>query len=349
MTGSPGPRIEVETEGPNWSPAGRLLLVALCLAGAALVVVAVVHATGRSEDERVADAVAAAAPATVQIEARSGGKRSGLGSGWVLDAGQGLVVTAADVVNRGRLFFARDTVAQVVGAAPCEDLAVLRVKGGLGDRALAFGDAGRGDTVVALGFPAAARPGDPPAPARGSIGADVPRIPGPAPDVPPSPRALRTEATLDTGYSGGPLVDLDGDLAGMSVLARTGAWEPPGHALQPIGYAISADRVEAVVGELRAGRSSGWMGAQFDYPSDAIVAGVGYPPGIWIVGVLPGSGAARAGLRDGDYVVSVDGRPVGTTLAGWCAAAGRVRSGQVAELGLVRGSRARETVPVRFG
>ena len=91
------------------------------------------------------------------------------------------------------------------------------------------------------------------------------------------------------------------------------------------------------------------MGAQFELPVGRRPSpALGYPPGIWVVGVLPGSGAARAGLRDGDYVVSVDGRPVGTTLSGWCAAAGGVRSGQVAELGLVRGSRARETVPVRF-
>ena len=64
--------------------------------------------------------------------------------------------------------------------------------------------------------------------------------------------------------------------------------------------------------------------------------------------MLPGSGADRAGLRDGDYVVSVDGRAVGTTLSGWCSAAGGVRSGPVAQVGIVRGNRSRETVPVRF-
>jgi len=142
---------------------------------------------------------------------------------------------------------------------------------------------------------------------------------------------------LDPGFSGGPLLDLDGHVAGVDVAVRGRR-----------AYAVSAGRASAVVGDLREGRSSGWMGAQLEYPSDADVAGYGYPPGIWVVGVLPGSGADRAGLRDGDYVVSVDGRAVGTTLAGWCSAAGGVRSGQVAQVGIVRGNRSRETVPVRF-
>ena len=91
------------------------------------------------------------------------------------------------------------------------------------------------------------------------------------------------------------------------------------------------------------------MGAQLGFPIPVDVSNYGYPPGLWITGVLPGSGAARAGLEEGDYVVSVDGRPVGTTLAGWCSAAGDVRSGQVAQVGLVRADgRTRETVPVRF-
>ena len=348
VTGTPGPpRVEVETEGPTWSFVGRLqtrsrrtrrvLLAALGVAGAALVVLAVVLATSRSEEERVADAIRAATPATVQIEARSHGVRSGLGSGWVLDAGQGLVVTAAHVVNRGQLFYAADEVTEVVGVSPCEDLALLRVDGGLGGASLAFGGAGRGDSVVALGYPATAEAGDPASPTRGIVAADHARLPDPSPEVPSFPHALQSDTVLDPGFSGGPLLDLDGHVAGVDVAVRGRR-----------AYAVSAGRASAVVGDLRDGRSSGWMGAQFEYPSDADVAGYGYPPGIWVVGVLPGSGADRAGLRDGDYVVSVDGRAVGTTLSGWCSAAGGVRSGQVAQVGIVRGNRSRETVPVRF-
>ncbi len=349
VTGTPGPpRVVVETEGPSWSFVGRLqarsrrtrrvLLGALAAAAVALVALAVVLATRRTEDERVADAIRAATPATVQIETRSGGRRSGLGSGWVLDAGDGLVVTAAHVLNTGLLYYARDRVASIAGMAPCEDLAVLRVADGLGGPELGFGGAGRGDPVVALGYPATSEAGDLAAPTRGIVAADHARLPDPTPEIPMFPHALQSDAVLDPGFSGGPLVDLDGKVAGVDVAIRGRR-----------AFAVSAARAEAVVDQLRAGRSAGWMGAQLGFPIPVDVSNYGYPPGLWITGVLPGSGAARAGLVEGDYVVSVDGRPVGTTLAGWCSAAADVRSGQVAQVGLVRADgRTRETVPVRF-
>jgi len=347
-TGTPGPpRVHVETEGPSWSFVGRLqtrsrrtrrrLLGALAVAAVALVALAAVLATSRTEDERVADAIRTAGPATVRVEARSHGVRSGLGSGWVLDAGQGLVVTAAHVINRGELFYVGDTVTQVAGVAPCEDVALLRREGGVSTPSLSFGHGARGDTVVALGYPQTAEAGDPATATRGIVAADHARLPDPSAELPSFPHALQSDTVLDPGFSGGPLVDLDGHVAGVDVAFRGRR-----------AYAIAPERARAVLDELRAGRSSGWMGARFDFPSAADVAGYGYPSGLWIGGVIPGSGAERAGLHDGDYVFSVDGRPVGTTLSGWCAAAGDVRTGQLARLGVIREGRRRETVPVRF-
>jgi S1-C subfamily serine protease len=356
VTGTPaGPRVVVETEGPSWSLVGRLLeartrrvrramLGALGVAAAALVAIAVVALTGRSEDEKVADAVRAATPATVRIEARRSGVRSGLGSGWVLDAGEGLVVTAAHVVNGGRLFFADDELAEVVGVAPCDDLALLRVPGGLGDASLELGGARRGDTVLALGFPETAETGDRASPARGTVADDDAALRDPAPDVPPYTGVLRTDAVLDRGFSGGPLVDLDGRVAGVGVAARTADGGP----LAREGYAVPAERVRAVLETLRGGRSIGWMGANLSFPAAANVAALRMPPGLWVQGVVPGTGADRAGLRDGDYVVSVDGRPLGTTLASWCAAAGGMPSGRTADLELVARDGRRRTVAVRF-
>jgi hypothetical protein len=59
---------------------------------------------------------------------------------------------------------------------------------------------------------------------------------------------------------------------------------------------------------------------------------------------VPGTGAAAAGLEDGDYVVAIDGRPVGATLSSWCAAAGGIESGDTATLTL----HPSRQVPVRF-
>jgi hypothetical protein len=53
-------------------------------------------------------------------------------------------------------------------------------------------------------------------------------------------------------------------------------------------------------------------------------------------------------MRDGDYVVSLNGRPVGATLSGWCSAARGVRSGQVADVGLYEPISGRSSVRVRF-
>ena len=153
VTGAPiaepvRPEARAQAERPSWSMIGRLVdararrgrrltYAALAFAGLAVVAVAALALTGAlaggSDEERVADVVREVAPATVQVEARGSAPPNGLGSAWVLDREDGLLVTAAHVVNSGRRFFvragARETEARVVGAAPCEDLAVLRVAG----------------------------------------------------------------------------------------------------------------------------------------------------------------------------------------------------------------------------
>ena len=118
--------------------------------------------------------------------------------------------------------------------------------------------------------------------------------------------------------------------------------------LQGANYAVAAERARPVLDTLRRGRSMAWIGALFGYPSASDLAGRGLPPGLWVQGVVPGSGADRAGLRDGDYVVALNRRPVGATLSGWCRAAAGVGSGDVAELELYAADGARRTVDVRF-
>jgi S1-C subfamily serine protease len=360
VTGAPiaepvRPRVQVETQGPTWSMIGRIVdartrrgrrltYAALGVAAAAVVAVALLALGGKSEEERVAETVRDVAPATLRIEARNGGIRSGLGSGWVLDRDGGLLVTAAHVVNRGQRFFVGDDEAELVGVAPCEDLAVLRVAGGLDAEALELGGAGQGETVLAFGFPETAEEGEPASSTRGVVSAAHTAFLDPGADVPAYADAIRTDTALDPGFSGGPLVDLDGRVVGINAAARTQGDRP----LQGANYAVAADRARSVLDALRAGRSSAWFGALFGYPSARDLADRPLPPGLWIQGVVPGSGAARAGLRDGDYVVALNGRPVGATLSGWCGAAAGVGSGERAQLGLASPGEEPRTVELRF-
>ena len=155
----------------------------------------------------------------------------------------------------------------------------------------------------------------------------------PAPDVPPYPEAIRTDTALDPGFSGGPLLTLDGRLIGID--AATRGVGPDGRPLQGANYAIASDRVRRVLDVLRTGRSLGWAGVSLGYPRVSDLQARGLPAGLYIQGTVPGTGAARARLQDdGELIVAVDGRPLDTTLSGWCRAAGDIPSGTTAQLEL---------------
>jgi S1-C subfamily serine protease len=222
---------------------------------------------------------------------------------------------------------------------------VLRASGLTGEP-LELGEAEQGETVLAFGFPEAAQDGEPASSTRGVVSAAHTAFRDPAADVPAYPDAIRTDTALDPGFSGGPLVDLDGRVVGINAAARTtGEDDEP---LQSANYAVAASRARGVLDTLRSGRSIGWMGATLGYPPPVDLTDRGLPAGLWVRGVVPGTGAAEAGLRDGDYIVALDGRPVGATLSGWCAAAAGIESGQTATLTLYTGASEDRTVRVRF-
>jgi S1-C subfamily serine protease len=371
VTGAPIPEPvrrgpQVETEGPSWSMIGRLVesrtrrgrrltYAALGVAAAAVAGVAVLALSGalagESDEDRVADVVRTVGPSAVRIETRHAGTRSGLASGWVLDRERGLIVTAAHVVNSGQRFFVRsrsgEQEAKVVGVNPCEDLAVLRIDGDPGAPAIALDDSGarQGETVLAFGFPEGAGESEPASATRGVVSAATTAFSDPAPDVPAYPAVVRTDTALDPGFSGGPLVDLDGHLVGVNAAVRNVG--PDGRPLQGANYAVTSERAATVLDELSAGRSTAWIGAGFNYPTPADLSGRGLAPGVFVQAVVPGRGADRAGLRDGDYIVAVDGQPLDATLSGWCRVAGDLHDGDSAALRLDIGEP--RTVDVRVG
>jgi S1-C subfamily serine protease len=348
---------------PTWSVVGRLVdhrtrgarratWVALGAAALALATVAFVLLVGGGEDDRsVPQVVKRLAPSTVLVEALRGERRTATGSGWVLDAGEGLVVTAAHVVNEGtRYRLAIDgqaRPAELVGSAPCEDLALLRVDGAAGLRDAPLGKGSgveQGETVVALGFPASAAPTDKPTSTRGVVSSERTTFRDPSPDVPGYREAVQTDTALNPGFSGGPLANLDGRLVGVNAAARTTGSD--GRPLQGQNYAIGIDRARRVLAELRRGRSVSWTGATFGYPTTEELLQRRLPPGLYLTGAVPGTPAARAGLGGrGEVLAGLDDRPLAPALSSYCAAVAGRSGGDELKLTLARpGGKTREVV-----
>jgi Do/DeqQ family serine protease len=121
---------------------------------------------------------------------------------------------------------------------------------------------------------------------------------------------IQTDAAINPGNSGGPLVDMDGDLIGLNtaIFSRSGS-------SSGVGFAIPAVMVKQVVNAALGGRSTvvrPWLGARGQTVTSEIARTLNMPApqGVLIGDVWPGSAAARAGLRSGDVVLSVDGQPV---------------------------------------
>jgi S1-C subfamily serine protease len=281
---------------------------------------------GSDTEERVQAIVAGAADATVLVQAQRGARRTGNGTGWVLDAGEGLVVTNAHVVNAGSRFTIGVGTslrrASVVGVSPCEDLAVLRIADTTGLRALPLGsqrDLRQGETVVAVGYPGSAALADELSSTTGVVSVVRAEYREAALDVPQYPNVVQTDAAINPGNSGGPLLDLDGRVVGVNAAGRTLSAE--GRIIQGQNYAIGVDRVRAVVAELREGRSQGWFGLGLRYLSGSELDRRGLPPGLLLETVVEGSPAHAARAGRGELLITqVGGRPVSNSLLSYCDA-----------------------------
>jgi S1-C subfamily serine protease len=340
-----------EAPAPTWSVVGRATRGARratwAAAGAAvvaLIAVGVLLLTGggSEQDDAVPQVVKQLTPSTVLVQAQKDGRQTATGTGWVLDRHLGLIVTAAHVVNAGERFrVGRDgqaRPAKLLGVAPCEDLALLEVSGLTGLAEARKGQSSeleQGQTVVALGYQGNALPSDDVTSTRGIVSAPHTAFRDPAPDVPAYPDAVQTDTALNPGFSGGPLVDLDGRVVGVNAAARTTGSD--GRALEGQNYAIAIDRARGVLADLRLGRSTAWTGATLGYPTTEELAERKLPPGLYLTGAVPGTPAAEAGLgKTGEVLVGVDGRRVGTTLESYCAAMGGGRTLKRVRLTLAR-------------
>jgi S1-C subfamily serine protease len=149
---------------------------------------------------------------------------------------------------------------------------------------------------------------------------------------------IQTDAAINPGNSGGALVDLAGKLVGINtaIFSRSGG-------SQGIGFAIPANMVRVVVASAKGGGSTvkrPWLGARLQAVTPEIAESLGLkrPAGALVATVVPGSAAARSGLRTGDLIISVDGQAVDDPNAFDYRFATKALGG-TARLGVVRGGR----------
>jgi Do/DeqQ family serine protease len=272
-----------------------------------------------------------------------------LGSGFVLDK-QGHIVTNFHVVEGAQqveVSFSNQKTykANVVGTDPSTDLAVLRVD--VSSRALTplmLADSDKvtvGDAVVAIGNPFGLD-----RTATAGIVSALQRLVT-APNGQTIDHVIQTDAPINSGNSGGPLLNAEGEVIGVNSQISS----PNGGGNVGIGFAVPSNVVRAVVdqllrhGEVRRGRIG--VAAQELTPDLAEAAGVaGRTEGALVTRVDRGSAAERGGLRPGDIVVAVDGAPV-RSAATFLNRLGLAEPGSTLELAYLRNGE-RRTARVRI-
>lgn len=254
--------------------------------------------------QNLSDALAATAEASGPVVVRVDARRHVPASGIVWSA-DGIVLTAHHVVQREErirvgLPDGNTVGATFVGRDPTTDLAVLRAQAtGLAVPTWASLEALRvGHLVLALG-----RPGRTVQATLGIVSALGERWATPAGGE--MERYLQTDVTMYPGFSGGPLVDMAGQVLGLNSSAL----------LRAVSVAVPVPTVHRVVETLLAhGRvRRGYLGISTQpvrLPPD-VAAKVGRQAGLLLLHVEPGSPAGQGGLFLGDTLVSFDGQPVG--------------------------------------
>jgi len=251
-----------------------------------------------------------------------------LGSGFVIDKA-GHIVTNYHVVHGGddiRVSFSnRDIVeAELVGVDPSTDLALLEVDTSSSALTpLALGDSDEvavGDQVVAIGNPFGLD-----RTATAGIVSALQRLIT-APNLFTIDHVIQTDAPINKGNSGGPLLNDRAEVIGVNTQIETGSISTGNVG---IGFAVPANTVKVVVAELlRTGRvEHAWLGIRGQPVTEELASAFNLPveEGVLVESVLPGSGAAKAELEPGetevvvagetyvlggDIIVSVDGRKI---------------------------------------
>jgi serine protease Do len=272
------------------------------------------------------DVVKRVLPAVVNIEARAKTRRQsaepktrpfsddakpddgdlGFGSGWIASR-DGLIVTNYHVVEGadhliiqmmdGRRFTTDDFISDKK-----TDLAVVRVRSRQPLPFIPFGDSDAmeiGDRVLAMGSPFGLK---------GSVTSGIVSAKGRNLHLNMYEDFIQTDAAVNPGNSGGPLVNLEGKVIGMTtaIKSRNGGF-------QGVGLAVSSNFAKSVMDQLlRDGTvKRGYLGIQMDDVDPDLAERIGLKgSGVLTKRVLPNTPAAKGGIKVGDIIVAIAGKPI---------------------------------------
>ncbi len=229
-----------------------------------------------------------------------------LGSGFIINA-NGYILTSAHVIENATdirvvLFEGRaEYPAKIIGIDRLTDSALIKIEAGVRLKWLPLGDSDSlktGEMVIAVGNPFGLRH----TVTSGIVSARE-RI------APQASKAhldfIQTDSAINPGSSGGPLLNLHGEVLGINTAVVTKA--------QSIGFAIPINTIKEVMPMLVLGKTErGWFGVKAVALDPLAAVALGYPGegGGLIVGVEKGSPAEKAGLKRNDIIAKLNGKPL---------------------------------------
>ena len=317
---------------PGRGRAGRwllaVLLVVVVIAGAGAGIAGVIGHTSPFAFLAAPDP-GAGSGAIAQVDRALVDVTSRLAGGQGVAAGTGMILTpGGEVITNNHVIAGADTItvqvdgagpalpATVVGDDPVRDVALLQIQGASNMPTVTTSETGRlqiGDGVTALGN--ALGRGGTPAQVSGSVTAlnETITVTDEAGGSETLSDLIETNAQIQPGDSGGPLLDAGGRVVGMTTAAELSGSRRQSQTTA--GYAIPIADATHVAQQIRQG-GGGASTVEVGYPPiiGVDVGSTGTSGGVPITGVQPGSPADRAGLTDGDVITGVDGVVVTTPM-----------------------------------
>ena len=299
-------------------------------------------------------------PEVVSIDAKGPGTgANGLFSGAVEDQGTGMIIDdTGEVITNNHVISGATTItvtlygqtaalpATLVGADPSSDTALLKINSPPANlQAVTFGDSTKlqvGDAVIAIGNALGLSAGTPTVTSGiiSATGRTVQAGDASGGTGETLQNMIQTDAAINSGNSGGPLVDSAGQVVGMNTaVASSSTGNAPA---QNIGFAIPSSTIQGLVPTLRAGGTAGkakaYLGVEVtdETPQEQAAYGLVPSSGALVVSVVSGSPADMAGILTGDVIVDFNGKAV-TSAQGLTNDVQGSPSGSTVRLTLYRG------------